>query len=381
MSDHDPRDSATIQRTSRDPEQLRLALQNWLAGKLPAGAHPQICELSTSSATGMSSETVLFPVVWQDGQETRTEDLVCRIAPDPADVPVFPTYDMKGQFETIRKVGQLTSVPVPHVRWLELDTSVLGSPFFVMDRVDGVAPPDSPPYTFGDNWLCDASDEQRQALQERTLDVIVALHAIPNAEQEFGFLFSPEEIAAGPTPLHRKVARTRHWYDWTVQHSGVPSPLVEQAFGWLEANWPKRVGETVLSWGDSRVGNVLYRDFAPVAVLDWEMAAVCPREVDLGWSIYAHRIFQDMSSVFGAPGMPAFLDRDEVAAYYAEQTGYTPRDLDWYITFSAVQYAIVFLRTGARSVRFGERDMPDDVDELIFNREPLQEMLDGTYWT
>jgi aminoglycoside phosphotransferase (APT) family kinase protein len=264
---------------------------------------------------------------------------------------------------------------VPNVRWLELDAGVLGSPFFVMDRVDGIAPPDNPPYTFGGNWLSDATDEQRRQLQERTLDVIIALHAIPDAEQEFGFLFSPEEIAAGPTPLHRKVARTREWYDWTVQHSGVPSPLVEQGFSWLKHNWPAQVGETVLSWGDSRVGNVLYRDFAPVAVLDWEMAAVCPREVDLGWSIYAHRIFQDMSSVFGVPGLPTFLDKDEVAAYYAEHTGYTPRHLDWYITFAAIQYAIVFLRTGARSVRFGEREMPDDVDELIFNREPLLNML------
>jgi aminoglycoside phosphotransferase (APT) family kinase protein len=380
MSDHDPRDSAAIQRTSRDLEQLRLALQSWLAGRLPAGAQPHIGKLSTSSATGMSSETVLFPVVWQAGATVRTEDLVCRIAPAAADVPVFPTYDMQGQFEAIRKVGQLTSVPVPTVRWLELDAGVLGSPFFVMDRVDGVAPPDSPPYTFGANWLADATDEQRRMLQERTLDVIIDLHAIPNAEQEFGFLFTPQELAAGPTPLHRKVARTRHWYDWTVEHSGVPSPLVERSFGWLEENWPEAVGETVLSWGDSRVGNVLYRDFAPVAVLDWEMAAVCPREVDLGWSIYAHRIFQDMASVFGVPGLPTFLDRDEVAAYYARRTGYTPRELDWYITFSAIQYAIVFLRTGARSVRFGEREMPDDVDELIFNREPLEKMLAGTYW-
>jgi aminoglycoside phosphotransferase (APT) family kinase protein len=375
MSDHDPRDSATIQRTSRDLEQLRLALQAWLARKLPAGAQPHIAKLSTSSATGMSSETVLFPVGWQDGEKIRTEDLVCRIAPDAADVPVFPTYDMQGQFEAIRKVGQLTSVPVPNVRWLELDAGVLGSPFFVMDRVDGVAPPDSPPYTFGGNWLADASDEDRRRLQERTLDVIIALHAIPDAEREFGFLFTAQEVAAGPTPLHRKVARTRHWYDWTVEHSGVPSPLVERGFRWLEENWPTEVGETVLSWGDSRIGNVLYRDFTPVAVLDWEMAAVCPREVDLGWSIYAHRIFQDMSEAFGVPGLPSFLDADEVAAYYARKAGYTPRDLDWYIVFSAIQYAIVFLRTGARSVRFGEREMPDDVDELIFNREPLQEML------
>lgn len=380
--DHDPRDKPSMQRTSRDREQLRLALQTWIAGKLPAGADPQIAELSSSTATGMSSETVLFPVVWTDraSGEKRTEQLVCRIAPHPDDVPVFPTYDMKGQFEVIRKVGELTDVPVPVVRWLELDPSVLGTAFFVMDRIDGIAPPDNPPYTFGGNWFTEATDEQRRKLQESTLDVLVELHAIPDAEREFDFLFTPEETAAGPTPLHRKVARTRRWYDWTVAASGAPSPLVESAFEWLYANWPADLTETVLSWGDSRVGNVLYEDFEPAAVLDWEMAAVCPREVDLGWSIYAHRIFQDMSGVFGIEGLPTFLDKDEVAAYYAAQTGYVPRHLDWFITYSALQYAIVFLRTGARSVRFGEREAPGHVDELIINREPLEKMMAGTYW-
>src|SRR5947209_13937552 len=136
---------ADLRRTSRDRDQLRVALQGWLAGKLPAGADPRILELTSSAATGMSSETVLFPAIWndpRDGGKVRTEDLVCRIAPHPDDVPVFPSYDMRGQFEVIRKVGELTSVPVPNVRWLEEDTSLIGTPFFLMDRIEGAAPPD-----------------------------------------------------------------------------------------------------------------------------------------------------------------------------------------------------------------------------------------------
>lgn len=369
-----------IRRTSRNLEALRHALQGWLADRLPAGASPQVPELTTSAATGMSSETVLFPAVWHDGDTLRTEDLVCRIAPHSGDVPVFPTYDMRGQFEVIRLVADLTSVPVPNVRWLEEDTAVLGTPFFVMDRIDGAAPPDNPPYTFGGNWLSDATDEQRQSLARSTLDVLTQLHAIDRPEERFGFLFSAAEQAAGPTPLHRKVARTRSWYDWTTA-AGVRSPLIERGFGWLEEHWPADPGPTVLSWGDSRVGNVLYRDFAPVAVLDWEMAAICPREIDLGWLIYAHCIFQDMSTVYELPGVPGFLQRDEVAAYYEKQTGHTPRDLDFYTAYAALQYAIVFLRTGARSAHFGEIALPDDPDDLVLNREPLERMLAGTYWS
>jgi aminoglycoside phosphotransferase (APT) family kinase protein len=277
-------------------------------------------------------------------------------------------------------VSELTSVPVPNVRWLEDDTSLLGTPFFLMDRIDGSAPPDNPPYAFGSNWLADAQPEQRRKMQAAVVDVLAQLHAIDDAENRFGFLFTADEMAAGPSPLHHKVARTRAWYDWTVA-SGVRSPLVERGFTWLEEHWPKDVGPTVLSWGDSRVGNVLFRDFEPVAVLDWEMAAVCPREIDLGWLIYAHYIFQDMATAYGLPGVPDFLQRDEVAAAYESLTGYTPRDLDFYLTYAALQYAIVFLRTGSRSVHFGEIRMPDDPDGLLHNREPLERMLAGTYWS
>ena len=55
----------------------------------------------------------------------------------------------------------------------------------------------------------------------------------------------------------------------------------------------------MLNWGDARVGNILYRDFAPIAVLDWEMATVGPREVDLAWMIFLHAFFHDMAVTFG----------------------------------------------------------------------------------
>jgi aminoglycoside phosphotransferase (APT) family kinase protein len=137
----------------------------------------------------------------------------------------------------------------------------------------------------------------------------------------------------------------------------------------------------VLVWGDARIGNVMYRDFAPVGVFDWEMAALGPRELDLTWLVYAHCVFQDIAATYGLGGMPEFLRYEDVAGSYERLTGHTPRDLEWFTVYSAVQYAIVFLRTGARSVHFGERETPDDVDDLILNREPLERMLSGSYWT
>jgi aminoglycoside phosphotransferase (APT) family kinase protein len=97
--------------------------------------------------------------------------------------------------------------------------------------------------------------------------------------------------------------------------------VLERAFAWLEDHWPHDPGPTVLSWGDSRIGNVMYRHFAPVAVLDWEMAALGPRELDLAWMVFLHRFFEDLAIRYGLPGMPSFLRRDDVAASYATSTG------------------------------------------------------------
>jgi aminoglycoside phosphotransferase (APT) family kinase protein len=69
-----------------------------------------------------------------------------------------------------------------------------------------------------------------------------------------------------------------------------------------------------------------------------------------------------------------------VVARYGAGSGVELHDLDFYETYCALQWGIVYLRTGARSVRFGEREMPDDPDELLYNAEPLRRMLAGTYF-
>jgi aminoglycoside phosphotransferase (APT) family kinase protein len=367
-----------LQRSSRDAGTLREGLQAWLATKLPPGAAPDICSLEGTSANGMSSETLLFDAEWTQDGDRRRERLVARLAPDAADVPVFPTYDLDRQYRALRLVDELTAVPVPRVLWSEPDTRALGTPFFVMGRVDGQVPPDIAPYNFGDSWLFDAAPADQRRLQDATVAVLAELHAIDDAPARFDFL-SPD--APGVTPLRRRVELTRAWYEFAASGLGRRSPLIERAFAWLDEHWPADEGPTVACWGDSRIGNIIYDDFAPVAVLDWEMATLGPRELDVSWLIYGHRIFEDIAVSMDLPGMPHFLRPDDVAGTYESLTGHTPGHLAFYGTYAAVQFGIVFLRTGLRQVRFGEAEMPADVDDLILNREPLARMVADRYWT
>jgi aminoglycoside phosphotransferase (APT) family kinase protein len=362
--------------STRDPAELRSRLEAWLAGVLPDGAGPEVSGIEVPGSTGMSSETLLFEAAWQEGGAPKKEALVARIAPDPAAVPVFPVYDMGRQFDTIRLVGELSDVPVPRVRWCEPDGAGLGAPFFVMDRVEGEVPPDVMPYNFGDSWLFHATAEQQRRLQDTSVGVLARLHAIEDAERAFAFL-TPDH--PGDTAMRRALAEQWAYYQWVAE--GAPSPLIERAFAWLDDHWPADEGPTVLSWGDSRIGNVMYRNFEPVAVFDWEMACLAPPEVDVAWMIFLHRFFEDIAGEAGLPGMPQFMRRDDVAATYERLSGYPPRDLDFYSVYAGLRHAIVMSRVRRRSIHFGEAEMPDDIDDLIMHRQALEAMLAGTYWS
>jgi aminoglycoside phosphotransferase (APT) family kinase protein len=362
-----------LQRSSRDVTTLPAVLSQWLSTVLPGGAQPEIIVESGIDSTGMSSETIILTARWDEDGRPVTQKWVARVAPTAEDVQVFPTYRLDHQFEVIRKVGELTDVPVPRVRWLENTGEVLGTPFFLMDYVDGVVPPDVMPYTFGGNWFADAPAERQRALQDATVSVLTSLHSIPNAQSTFGFL---SEDRQGGSALRSHVNWVKSWYDFAVPDIG-RSPLLERTFDWLEDNWPSdaAAAEPVLLWGDARVGNVLYSDFQPVAVLDWEMVTLGPRELDVAWMVYAHMVFQELAGLATLPGLPDVMREQDVRATYKRLCGVDLGDLRWFYVYSGVMWACVFMRTGARRVHFGETEKPDDVESLFYHSGLMRRLI------
>jgi aminoglycoside phosphotransferase (APT) family kinase protein len=361
-----------LQRSSRDNTSVPDTLARWLTEQddTPDDT-PAVTVAAGGDSNGMSSETIPVSVSWP-GEPTR--HWVMRMAPSTTDVPVFRSYRMDHQYETMRLIARLSDVPVPAVHHLEPTGSLLGAPFFLMDRCEGEVPPDVMPYTFGDNWFGAAAEYDRRRAQESAVGVIAALHSIPDAARQFDFL--SDDLPAGDTPLARLLAWLRDWYDFSVEGIG-RSPLVERALAWLADNFPDDAAnaEPVLSWGDSRIGNMMFVDFTPTAVLDWEMARTGPRELDIAWVIFAHRVFQELATMAGLPGLPDLLRENDVRDTYRELTGDELGDLRWFYVHAAVQWCCVFMRTGARRVHFGELERPDDVDGTLFYHRPLLERL------
>jgi aminoglycoside phosphotransferase (APT) family kinase protein len=366
-------DTTRPRTSTRDHGQLERALEQWLGAKLPGA---RLSGLSVPESNGMSSETVLFEVTWTD--ESGEEHLRCaaRLAPDPAAAPVFPVYDLERQFTVMRLVGERAAVPVPVTLWSEPDAGPLGTPFFVMEQVEGQVPPDVMPYPFG-SWLSEAAPADQRRLQDASVRTLAAIHGADVTAEDITFL---ELDRPGETALRRHVADTAAYYEWVVA-DGARSPLIERAFAWLEDHWPDDEGPPAISWGDARIGNMMFRDFEPVAVLDWEMAATGPPEIDLGWMIYLHRFLDDIALDAGLAGMPGFMRMEDVAETYEAASGRAPRRLEFFTLYAALRHAVVMSRVARRQVLFGEIVMPGDPDDMIMHRRSLEQMLDGAYWS
>ncbi len=364
-----------ITTSTRDPRRMAAQLGEWLGGVLPAGSGPEITEVTSPESNGMSSETLLFTAAWQEGGQRVERRLVARIEPPATDYPVFTTYDLGMQFEVMRLVAGRTEVPVPETLWYEPDPSVLGGSFFVMERVDGLVPPDVLPYTFGDNWVFDAPPADRRRLQDSAVSAVAGIHSLTADSCDLAFL---EHDQAGATSLERSLAHWRAYHEWVVGEER--SPLLDACFAWLGEHLPEDASPDALSWGDGRIGNMMFRDHEVVAVLDWEMAAVAPPEVDLGWMCYLHLFFQDLATDLGAPGLPDLFRPRDVRETYAAASGRAPGDLRWHIAYAAIRHGVIMRRVTERSIHFGEAVRPDDIDDLILHRATLQGMLDGTYW-
>jgi len=371
MTERDVLQKTEMRTNSLDPGEVTARIATWLPSHVGADGPVQITDVSTPESGGMSSVTLLFTASWTRQGEAESKRLVARLPPDDTSFPVFPHYDLALQLETMRTVGEQSNVPVPPVVAVDGQGDLIGAPCGVMEAVDGRAPSDNPPYVFG-GWLAEASPEERRTLQDSTVAAIAGVHQVPEPLTRFADL-----VPAGD-PLRAHVAEQHAYYEWTRASDGLRIPLLERAFDWLEEHWPEPT-PAVLCWGDARPGNILFDGFTAAAVLDWEMAAIAPRELDLGWVVFIHRFFQDIAEVFELPGLPDFFRPADVVATYESLTGHVVRDLDWYVVYAALRHGIVMSRIKRRMAHFGEETLPDDPDDYVMHRAALEQLMDGTY--
>lgn len=229
-----------------------------------------------------------------------------------------------------------SAVPVPKPLWLEPDPAYLGSPFFVMERLEGCEA--SP------RRLLELPDESvRRRFGCRMYEVLAALHA-------FDWRGTPVvDVVEVPSPETCWRRELEHWVRVLDEQELSPQPITRAAVRWLEANPPPPPVRVTVVHGDYRVGNLLFTPNGEiVGVLDWEMAHLGDPLEDLAWSFLENWEWA-RNGLKG--GVVAF---EEALATYESASGsrVDRKALHWWEVFSSVKAQAIWL-TGARSFQEG----------------------------
>ena len=353
----------------RDLEAARTILGDWLATQLPAVGRVEVGPISGPAFTGFSNETLLFDASWSGDDGPVTESLVLRVK--PTQHTVFLELDFEHQYLVLRTLGEHTDVPVPPVRWYEADDSYLGAPFFVMSRVEGRVPADSPPYTL-EGWLLEeTTPAQRRTLVESGLHALAAVHGVDWRALGLDVLSKPQYGRLG---FEQQLGYYDRSFAWAEEEAGFAAPpIARAALAWVQDHAPDRDPEITLCWGDARINNQLFGpDYQVTAVLDWEMVTLADPMMDLGWWLFLDRHFHEGMP---APRMEGFPTRDEMVAMYEAASGRPGRDLDFYEVFAGLRFAVVMLRIAALIAGFGIMP-PEGAVEMATNNAVTRVLAD-----
>jgi aminoglycoside phosphotransferase (APT) family kinase protein len=261
--------------------------------------------------------------------------------------------------------------PVPPLLGYEPDPAVLGQPFFVMGFVDGVIPSDAPRYSQAGFLVDEATPEQRHRMVASGLATMARIHAMDWRKAGLQWL----DTTGDATPsTAAQVALYRRFAHETL--AGRDHPVLTRAFDWLDANDPgdDRIG---LAWGDSRLGNMIWRDYEPVAVVDWEACALSPTEADVGWWLMFDRMsFDDLD----APRLEGFPTREQMITLYEDASGREVRDPHYWEVFATMRFCAIMIRLADRMVAAGlvPAELNMSVDNDVTNA--LARQLDRGGW-
>jgi aminoglycoside phosphotransferase (APT) family kinase protein len=278
---------------------------------------------------GHSNET--FFVTW-GGRE-----LVLRRPPRGAFLP--SAHDVAREYRVLSALER-TPVRAPTTVLLCEDESVIGAPFYLMERIDGVVIR---------NELPDSFDEpEQEKIGHELVDALAELHAVDYESCGLETFGKPHGY------LERQVRRWSGQLELTLPLTR-PVPDLERVAEWLRSNLPDSPAATIVH-GDYKLDNVMLAPNPParlIAIVDWEMSTIGDPLADVGWMISfwreaedpTHDVFADLHSV---TGMRGFSRRDALVRRYVELTGRDVSALEWYQVLAVWKLAILLEGSYAR---------------------------------
>jgi aminoglycoside phosphotransferase (APT) family kinase protein len=345
----------------RPGEELPLApLAAWLRDHLPGPgpeAGPEAPTAAAAPAASLASPSLLveqFP----GGHSNLTyllrfggRELVLRRPPRGASVKT--AHDMGREHRVLSRLHRCYP-KAPRALAACDDPAVIGAPFFLMERVQGVVLRRLLPAGAGSV----PAPSRLRALSEATVDALAELHAVDPAAAGLADLGRPAGYAA------RQVSG---WTERWQRAATDPVPDVDRAAAWLAEHLPRRSAAAeedaaALLHNDFKLDNlVLAADLgAIVAVLDWEMATVGDPLMDLGTSLGYWLDPDDDEALrllpVGLTALPGNLSRAEVVERYARATGRDASGILFHYVFGLLKIAVIAQQIYCRYRRGLTRD-------------------------
>lgn len=250
----------------------------------------------------------------------------------PSGVKAKGAHDMGREYliqDQLRPLFPYVATMVGHCT----DESLIGSDFYVMEKVDGVIPRRDLPF--------DLPPEQVSQLCENAFDVLIALHSVDVAA-------SPklEALGKGDGYVDRQLGGwTKRFDNARTDDTGDWSDVI----AWLEARKPGDVGQRMIH-NDFRFDNMVLAADDPmrvVGVLDWEMATVGDPLMDLGGTLsyWVEPGDDEFFQMFRRQPTttPGMWTREQVVDHYCDRMGFsvTPEQWRFYEVFGLFRLAVI----------------------------------------
>lgn len=242
---------------------------------------------------------------------------------------VLPTaHNMGREFRVLSALAG-SKVPVPAVIGLCEDTTVIGAPFYVMERINGTT-------------LRTAREteqitvDERRVLSESVVDTLVTLHEVSIDAVGLSDWGRPRHY------LDRQLARWRR--QWDSSRTSV-RPEVDDLLARLGNTMPVST-EFGIVHGDYKIDNVMVDPAAKsriLAILDWEMSTLGDTLADIGIlaSFWDDPGEPPNPITAGATALPGFLRRHEVIELYAARRNVDLAAIEWYLVFADLKIAVI----------------------------------------
>jgi len=209
-----------------------------------------------------SHKIFLLRVDWKDGTGSVSEDLIVRMEPDRG---VHQSYDIGRECEAIKKM-YVNGVPVPRIYCLEEDSSVLGHPFVVMEKIEGER--------LLDVWM--RHPEYRRQLQVDLASGLAKIHSVDWDTQGLSFLGEPGRV------LGCVQDEVEKWEKVLDSAECGHYPVAAEVASWLRSNAPP-ARRTTVCHGDYSILNAHVDKGRVAAILDWEMVGLGDPIGDIAW--------------------------------------------------------------------------------------------------